>query len=214
MPDVTLRRATPADVAWLDLWDNDADVIACSTDDPERDRRVRRYRLGAKSCIAIEYSQYFIAELDGRPIGAMQICDPHLEQTHYWGEIAPNLRAIDIWIGAAADRGKGYGARDDAARARALLRRQPSDGDRHRSARVERAGAQILSSPRFQAHRQAHVRRRRLPRARAARGGLAKPATGGRRLDLSMPNCQPKQWHTSCRLLTSRHRRLLIRGAT
>ena len=39
----------------------------------------------------------------------MQICDPHLEPTHYWGDVAPNLRAIDIWIGAAADRGKGYG---------------------------------------------------------------------------------------------------------
>ena len=57
-----------------------------------------------------EHSEYLIAELDGRPIGAMQICDPHLESTHYWGEIAPNLRAIDIWIGAAADRGNGYGA--------------------------------------------------------------------------------------------------------
>jgi aminoglycoside 6'-N-acetyltransferase len=51
-----------------------------------------------------------IAELDGRPIGAMQIIDPHLEATHYWGEIAPNLRAIDIWIGSPADRGKGYGS--------------------------------------------------------------------------------------------------------
>lgn len=40
----------------------------------------------------------------------MQIIDPHLEPTHYWGEIAPNLRAIDIWIGAPEDRGKGYGA--------------------------------------------------------------------------------------------------------
>jgi aminoglycoside 6'-N-acetyltransferase len=41
----------------------------------------------------------------------MQICDPHLETSHYWGEIGPNLRAIDIWIGAPDDRGKGHGAR-------------------------------------------------------------------------------------------------------
>jgi aminoglycoside 6'-N-acetyltransferase len=39
----------------------------------------------------------------------MQIIDPFTEQTHYWGEIEPNLRAIDIWIGAAEDLSKGYG---------------------------------------------------------------------------------------------------------
>ena len=39
----------------------------------------------------------------------MQIIDPHTEGTHYWGEIEPNLRAIDIWIGAGKDLGKGYG---------------------------------------------------------------------------------------------------------
>ncbi len=50
-----------------------------------------------------------VAELSGRPIGAMQIIDPRTEQTHYWGECEPNLRAIDIWIGAANDLGKGYG---------------------------------------------------------------------------------------------------------
>jgi aminoglycoside 6'-N-acetyltransferase len=53
--------------------------------------------------------RYYIAELEGRPIGAMLIIDPHLEPTHYWGEIEPNLRAVDIWIGAAADRESGYG---------------------------------------------------------------------------------------------------------
>jgi Acetyltransferase (GNAT) domain len=35
---------------------------------------------------------------------------PLLEPTHYWGEIEPNLRAIDSWIGAQTDRGQGYGA--------------------------------------------------------------------------------------------------------
>ncbi|MGV3590349.1 MAG: GNAT family N-acetyltransferase [Gammaproteobacteria bacterium] len=32
-----------------------------------------------------------------------------MEPTHYWGDIEPHLRALDIWIGAEADRGKGYG---------------------------------------------------------------------------------------------------------
>ena len=39
----------------------------------------------------------------------MQIIDPELEESHYWGEIEPNLRAIDIWIGDASDLGRGHG---------------------------------------------------------------------------------------------------------
>jgi hypothetical protein len=35
VPIVSLRPATLADVHWLDLWDTDADVIACSSDDPD-----------------------------------------------------------------------------------------------------------------------------------------------------------------------------------
>jgi aminoglycoside 6'-N-acetyltransferase len=110
MARVTLRRATTADAYWLDLWDRDVDVIACSTDDPNAqiafDDVEWREELAAQN----ELSQWFIGELDGRPIGAMQIIDPALEPTHYWGEIARNLRAVDIWIGAAADRGRGHGS--------------------------------------------------------------------------------------------------------
>ncbi len=35
MPTVTLRRASSADLHWLELWDDDPDVIACSSDDPQ-----------------------------------------------------------------------------------------------------------------------------------------------------------------------------------
>jgi aminoglycoside 6'-N-acetyltransferase len=110
MARVTLRRATPDDAIWLDLWDTDADVIACSTDDPNATIAFENTDWLEELATQSEYNEYFIAELDGRPIGAMQVCDPHLEESHYWGEIAPNLRAIDIWIGAPADRGKGHGA--------------------------------------------------------------------------------------------------------
>jgi aminoglycoside 6'-N-acetyltransferase len=109
MAEVTLRRATTADARWLDLWDTDADVIACSTDDPDATIAFENTEWAEELAAQDEYSQWFIGELDGRPIGAMQICDPHLETSHYWGEIAPNLRAIDIWIGGPADRGKGHG---------------------------------------------------------------------------------------------------------
>jgi aminoglycoside 6'-N-acetyltransferase len=110
MAGVTLRRATRDDAVWLDRWDEDPDVIACSTDDPNATIAFENTDWAKELAAQSEYSEYFIGELDGRPIGAMQICDPHLEESHYWGEIAPNLRAIDIWIGAPADRGRGHGA--------------------------------------------------------------------------------------------------------
>lgn len=39
----------------------------------------------------------------------LQIIDPAEEVTHYWGDIGPNLRAIDIWIGEESDLGRGFG---------------------------------------------------------------------------------------------------------
>ena len=104
-----LRRATFNDVPVLECWDADPDVIAATTDDDTTDRAFGglewRDELGQDS----DVSYHLIAEVDGRPVGAMQVCDPHVEPTHYWGVIAPNLRAIDIWIGADSDRNKGYG---------------------------------------------------------------------------------------------------------
>ena len=110
MSIVTLRAATPADIVWLDLWDNDPAVIACSTDDPNATGAFEGVEWADELARQSEHYQYFLGELDGRPIGAMNICDPQLEETHYWGEMPPNLRAVDIWIGAAADRGNGHGA--------------------------------------------------------------------------------------------------------
>lgn len=106
---LTIRQATLQDVPHFKRWDRDPDVIACSSDDPETEEAfggiARAEEIDESSAI----SCYYIAELDGRPIGAMQVIDPHLEPTHYWDEIAPNLRAIDIWIGAPEDRNRGLG---------------------------------------------------------------------------------------------------------
>lgn len=55
------------------------------------------------------WREQLIAEKDGRPIGFIQIIDPYKEETHYWGDVAENFRAIDIWIGLAVDLGQGYG---------------------------------------------------------------------------------------------------------
>ena len=56
-----------------------------------------------------DWREQLIAELDGRPIGFVQIIDPAREESRYWGDVPADLRAIDIWIGEASDLGKGYG---------------------------------------------------------------------------------------------------------
>ncbi len=43
------------------------------------------------------------------PIGFVQIIDPAREDSHYWGDVGPGLRAIDIWIGEEAYLGRDYG---------------------------------------------------------------------------------------------------------
>ncbi|MBX2836305.1 MAG: acetyltransferase [Gammaproteobacteria bacterium] len=56
-------------------------------------------------------TEFFIAEVNSEPIGAMQVINPATEQSHYWGAVAPNLRAIDIWIGEEEFIGRGFGSR-------------------------------------------------------------------------------------------------------
>ncbi len=58
----------------------------------------------------VDWREFLISEVEGRAIGVMQIIDPEKEETHYWGNVEPNLRAIDIWIGEESDLGKGYGS--------------------------------------------------------------------------------------------------------
>lgn len=109
-PRITLRLATLDDVPAFDRWDREPHVIAATSDDQDAAKafgdaywpdEIGLYEPGVW--------EYWLAELDGRPIGAMQMIDPHLEATHYWGDIEPNLRALDIWIGEPDCLGKGYG---------------------------------------------------------------------------------------------------------
>jgi aminoglycoside 6'-N-acetyltransferase len=97
-----LRPATPADRELLQRWDKQPHVMAATGDDDFFDWSSELPR-------QVEWRELLIAEIDGRPIGFIQIIDPATEETHYWGDAEANLRAIDIWIGEAADLGKGYG---------------------------------------------------------------------------------------------------------
>ncbi len=101
MTHITLRAATPGDLALLQRWDEQPHVIAA---DPNDD-------WGWEEELAHDppWREQLIAEREGVPIGFIQIIDPALEESHYWGECAPNLRAIDIWIGEAEHLGRGYG---------------------------------------------------------------------------------------------------------
>lgn len=110
---VILRPATPADVPTLEAWDRQPHVIACSSDRPDLEVAFDGIDWAEELAERSEVSFYDIAEVaqDGvwRPIGVMQVCDPHLEPTHYWGEIEPGLRAMDIWIGPPDALNRGYG---------------------------------------------------------------------------------------------------------
>ena len=106
---VRLRPATLDDADLLAGWDREPHVIACSTDDPEADIAFGGIEWREELSDQSEVSLYRIAELEGRPIGVMQVIDPHREPTHYWGDIEPNLRALDIWIGPKDALGHGYG---------------------------------------------------------------------------------------------------------
>jgi aminoglycoside 6'-N-acetyltransferase len=99
---ILLRPATIADLALLQHWDEQPHVVESDpNDDWEWETELLRNP---------DWREQLVAELDGRPIGFVQIIDPAHEETHYWGDVPENLRAIDIWIGEMGDTGKGYGS--------------------------------------------------------------------------------------------------------
>ncbi|MEQ9316996.1 MAG: GNAT family N-acetyltransferase [Henriciella sp.] len=107
---VTLRPATLADVPHFKRWDREPHVIAATSDEPDADIAFEGAVWAEEIGNGDPASSYYVAELDGRPIGALQVIDPALERTHYWGKDCPQgLRAMDIWIGEADCLNQGYG---------------------------------------------------------------------------------------------------------
>lgn len=102
MQTISLRKATIEDLATLTYWDSKQHVIEAGSDDD--------WNWEEELLRDTPWRNQLIAELDGKPIGFVQIIDPHEEETHYWGEIDPHKRAIDIWIGEEEHLGKGYGS--------------------------------------------------------------------------------------------------------
>jgi len=117
IPRVGLRNATLTDANLLQQWDNqeylqDPNVMGdedCNAWDWEQELQ----RTDAT------WRQMLIAQIMSQenptPIGFVQIIDPVLEDTSYWGlgnssTIAPGtVLALDIWIGNPDFLGQGYG---------------------------------------------------------------------------------------------------------
>lgn len=100
---INLRTATSADLDLLRYWDQQPHVISSDpNDDWCWEVELERYP---------DWREQLIAEIDDRPIGFIQIIDPALEDSNYWGDVTEDLRAIDIWIGEYSDLGKGYGTK-------------------------------------------------------------------------------------------------------
>lgn len=100
---VALRRATPDDAPTLKSWDLDdaVDYSGGEDDNYDWDHELPR---------SVPWREFLIAELDARPIGMVVLIDVLREESHYWGEDAPpGSWAIDIWIGSAEHRSKGFG---------------------------------------------------------------------------------------------------------
>lgn len=100
-PVLRLRPATIEDRAVLARWDEQPHVVASDPND--------EWGWEIELARSPEWREQLMAEVDGRPVGFLQIIDPAREDSHYWGDVAEVLRAVDIWIGEAADLGRGYG---------------------------------------------------------------------------------------------------------
>lgn len=101
MSRIRLRSVTPHDLDLLRRWDEQPHVIAS---DPNDD-----WRWEDELHRDPPWRWRWIAEVEGRPIGFIEVIDPALEEERYWGDVPAGLRALDIWIGEPDALGQGYG---------------------------------------------------------------------------------------------------------
>lgn len=91
---VRLRPANPDDLQLLRRWDEQPHIVAAKANDD--------WGWEVELARRPDWREQLIAEIDGRPVGFVQIIDPAREDSHYWGDVPANLRAVDLWIGEEA----------------------------------------------------------------------------------------------------------------
>ncbi|MGQ0428638.1 MAG: GNAT family N-acetyltransferase, partial [Gammaproteobacteria bacterium] len=81
-----LRPATPADLSLLERWHRAPHLIeSLGDDDWQWAKELSRNPI---------WREQLVAEVDGRPVGFLQIIDPAREETQYWGCIDDGFRAL------------------------------------------------------------------------------------------------------------------------
>jgi aminoglycoside 6'-N-acetyltransferase len=99
---IILRPATEADLALMKRWDRNDHTPP----DPDEGWNWE-VELGVPS----PGRRQIIAELNGRPLGFMQLLDLGLDVSGYWQHLdnPAGHASIDIWIGELEDLNKGHG---------------------------------------------------------------------------------------------------------
>ena len=98
-----LRPATSADVPLLRYWDSQPHIQQAVGPD------AGQFDWAGEIPRELDWREILIGEERGRAVGVLVVIDPAREESHYWGDCEPNLRAIDIWLGNPADLGQGLG---------------------------------------------------------------------------------------------------------
>jgi aminoglycoside 6'-N-acetyltransferase len=96
-----LRPATREDAVVLRRWESAPHLVGLLGDDDWQ----------WETALALDRPAHrpFIAEVEGQPIGFLEILYPELDPEHYWGDLPPGHRAIDLWIGEPEFLGRGFG---------------------------------------------------------------------------------------------------------
>lgn len=101
---IALRPVQISDLNLLKYWDEKPHVIASNPND--------KWDWKTELQNPSPGREQFIAQINGRPIGFMEITNPALDNSNYWDNVGNNnIRAIDIWLGEETDLGKGYGTK-------------------------------------------------------------------------------------------------------
>lgn len=93
-----------ADVELIEQWDEDP-VVRAAIDG----RGADWYDWPIELARDVAWRELLIAEEAGRAVGFVQLTDANDEETGYWNDPPAGSWAIDIWLGDAADRGRGLG---------------------------------------------------------------------------------------------------------